>query len=192
MDRLERARRVSYLPQRVGAVHRHFAREVVELARHPHHPSGFGRLGPEDQRVIEEALVAVDAVALAPRPFDELSGGERQRVLLAAALAQGGDLLLLDEPTSALDLPHQVAFFARLRELVDRGRTVLVATHDLNLAAVHADRALWLEAGRVAASGSADEVLCESTLRPLLGDAVWIGPHPQGRNSCVLPRGPRS
>ncbi len=186
--REERARRIAFLPQRVRALYRCRAREVVELARHPHQVSGWNGGQRADQEAIDRALDEADARALADRDFDTLSGGERQRVLLAAALAQGGEVLLLDEPTAALDLPHQVDIFRLLRSRARQGRAVAVATHDWNLAAATADRVLVIEAGRPVAIGTPAEVIRPETVGKLLGPSVWIGAHPLESTPCVLPR----
>ncbi|MBB1254235.1 ABC transporter ATP-binding protein [Streptomyces sp. OF3] len=119
------------------------ARELVSLGRHPH--TGFtGRLTPTDHGIVRWALDAVDAAHLADRPAAELSDGERQRVLTARALAQEPEVILLDEPTAFLDVPSRVALTVLLRDLArDRGPTVVVSTHDLELALRVAD-AVWL------------------------------------------------
>ena len=182
-----RARRIAYLPQHILVPPGYSAREVVELGRHPH-GEGLGlHQSAADRAAVNAALADTDAEPLAERRFETLSGGERQRVLLASALAQGGELLLLDEPTSALDLHHQVAGMRRLRALAKSGRAVLCATHDLNLAAAAADRLVLLERGRVVADGDASSVLDADRLRAVYGDGVWVGPHPSGRGVAVLP-----
>ncbi|MEU9251988.1 ABC transporter ATP-binding protein [Streptomyces sp. NPDC048270] len=118
-------------------------RELVGLGRHPH--TGFtGRLAPADHAAVRWALEAVGADHLAERPAAELSDGERQRVLTARALAQEPEVVLLDEPTAFLDVPSRVALTVLLRDLArDRGLTVVVSTHDLELALRVAD-AVWL------------------------------------------------
>ncbi|MBT2511373.1 ABC transporter ATP-binding protein [Streptomyces sp. ISL-98] len=119
------------------------ARELVALGRHPH--TGFtGRLTPADHNAVQWALKAVAAAHLAHRPAVELSDGERQRVLTARALAQEPDVILLDEPTAFLDVPSRVALTVLLRDLArDKGLTVVVSTHDLELALRVADT-VWL------------------------------------------------
>lgn len=183
----ERARHVAFLPQHLPEVAGHSVEQVVRLGRHPHLSHPWARLSAEDEAAVEDALSKTDALGLRQRPIDGLSGGERQRVFLAAALAQGGELLLLDEPTTALDLHHQIEGMRLLRRLSRGGRCVLCATHDLNLAAAVSDRVLLLREGRAVADGSPEEVLVEENLRELYGEDVWVGPHPAGGGRAILP-----
>lgn len=191
LDRLERARRIAFLPQRVESLYALPVREVVALGRHPHRPAPWARPGAADRAAVEAALAAAEVDALADRPFDSLSGGERQRVLLASMLAQGGELLLLDEPTTALDLHHQVRLFRLLRERAGAGQPVLCALHDLNLAARWCERVVLLHEGRVRADGPPAEVLDEALLAEVYGDGLRVVAGPQG-GIIVLPEDPVS
>lgn len=130
-------------------------REVVAMGRTPHKRLLAGDT-PEDAEIVASALLAVDAVHLADRPFDRLSGGERQRVLIARALAQQPTLLVLDEPTNHLDIRHQLDVLGALRRLP---ATVLLALHDLNLAAYYCDRLYVLRDGEVTACGPPADIL---------------------------------
>jgi iron complex transport system ATP-binding protein len=155
----DRARLIAYLPQSVHFAFPVTVRECVEMGRYVY--SGFlGRLTREDRMHCEKALDLCDASSFADRMLDSLSGGERQRVLLASALAQSPLILLLDEPTLSLDLPHQEGFFKVVRELHrSEGLTVIVATHELNLASRNADRLVLLSQGKVNCDGPASRVL---------------------------------
>ncbi|MAS37964.1 MAG: ATP-binding protein [Anaerolineaceae bacterium] len=119
------------------------AYELVALGRHPY-TNWAGRLTAHDEAVVRWAIESVGAVALAGRNFGELSDGERQKILIARALAQEPELMLLDEPTAFLDLPRRVEMLALLRELAhETGRAILLSIHDLDLALRSADR-IWL------------------------------------------------
>src|SRR5258708_2590326 len=145
----EWARRVSVLPQDTAPVFAMAALEVVLLGRYPWHPA-FAFESADDVAAARAALSEVDAADLADRDFATLSGGERQRVLMARALCQGGEVLLCDEPTAHLDLKHQTSTFRLLRGLAAKGRSVVVVTHDVQLAAQACDRiALFGPAGLV-------------------------------------------
>ena len=188
LDPRARAQAIAFLPQDVRPVHRLTAREVVELGRHPHRSVAWSSAGPTDRAAVDEAIAVCDVVELQTRAFDTLSGGERQRVSIAAAIAQSGRVLVLDEPTAALDLPHQVSVFELLHARARSGLAVLIATHDLNLAASFGDRVVALHQGRVLAGGSPGDVIRPEVLGPVLGPSSWIGPHPATGGPCVLPR----
>ncbi len=166
------ARRVAVLPQQLELPDGFRVAELVAMGRAPHARRLFGSTA-EDERAIERALRDADAADLADRWLEELSGGERQRLLVAMALAQEPDLLLLDEPTLHLDLAHQVALLAAIRRLRDqRGLTVLAVLHDLNLAAAFAPRVAVLDEGRVVADGPPAEVLSTDLVRRVFGVQV--------------------
>jgi iron complex transport system ATP-binding protein len=116
---------------------------LAALGRHPY-TDWRGQLSPHDEAVVRDALTTVGAAALAHRPVNELSDGERQKVMIARALAQEPQILLLDEPTAFLDLPRRVEIMQLLHKLArERGCAILLSTHDLELALRLADR-LWL------------------------------------------------
>ncbi|MFF8032152.1 MULTISPECIES: ABC transporter ATP-binding protein [unclassified Streptomyces] len=168
------ARTVAAVVQEPGAGVDLAVREVVAMGRTPHKRLLAGDT-PEDAELIDSALAAVDAAHLAGRPFDRLSGGERQRVLIARALAQRPTLLVLDEPTNHLDIRHQLDVLDALRDL---SATVLLALHDLNLAAYYCDRLYVLHDGEVTASGPPAEVLTPGLLAEVYGVAAEVAVHP--------------
>lgn len=139
-----------------------------------------------DVEAVRGALEDCDAADLGGRLMGELSGGQRQRVLIARAIAQEAGALLVDEPTSSLDPEHQVRIFALLERLVRAGRGVLVVTHDLNLASQFAQRIALLGGGRVAASGTVEDVLRREVLEPVYGPHLHYGRGP-GARPFVLP-----
>jgi len=168
----ELARSVAVLPQSMELPDGFRVSEVVALGRIPHGRRWFGA-DIEDARAVADALRDAGAEDLAHRPVGELSGGERQRVLVALALAQEPQLLLLDEPTLHLDLAHQIAL-VRLLERLRRSRrvTVVAVLHDLNLAAVFADRALLVHDARVVPAGRDDLAIDPLLARRAFGVAI--------------------
>src|SRR5690606_4029775 len=133
--------------------------EIVLMGRHAH-LGVFEIEGPQDDAIAREALAATGTGHLASRQFHSLSGGEKQRVVIAAALAQAADVLLLDEPTASLDLGFQLDIAGLLAGLNrDRGVTMAISTHDLNLAASICRRLVMIRDGRVVAIGPTEDVL---------------------------------
>lgn len=152
--------------------------QLVALGRHPY--TGWsGRLRDEDQRIIQWAVDAVAATPFAGRPFDELSDGQKQKIMIARALAQEPDMILLDEPTAFLDLPRRVQTMSLLRQLARQTqRGILLSTHDLDLALRTADL-LWLMSaeGRVYTGTPEDLILNGMFERVFAGEGVTFDPH---------------
>lgn len=147
------AREVAFVPQSVRVEFPFTAEQVVLMGRTPHCDGLFE--SPEDFEAVEQAMAITDTLCFRGRDFRSLSGGERQRVILASALAQRPQTLVLDEPATFLDLSHQLAIYRLLKELAGQELLVIAATHDLNLAASFAARIVALRAGRVAADCAA-------------------------------------
>ena len=160
--------------------------EVVLMGRAPH----LGLLGfesPADVTLACAALERVGITALADRPLLGLSGGERQLVMVARALAQDPQVLLLDEPTAFLDLRHRVEVLELVRAVAREGRSALVVSHDLALVARFCDRLALLAEGRILASGRPAEVLTPELLRRAFGIEAEVLAAPDG-TPVVLPR----
>jgi iron complex transport system ATP-binding protein len=161
-------------------------REVVAMGRIPHRGRFAGETA-EDRQAIHRALELADVRELAERSIRAVSGGERQRVYLGLALAQEPDVLLLDEPTTHLDLRHQVQFMSIVQERVQAGMTVLIAIHDLTLAAQAADRIALMGEGRIVVTGTPSEVLTPSNVRRVFNVEAVVGEHPELGTTYVLP-----
>lgn len=184
-SRVALARRVAVLPQSLALPDGFRVAEIVEMGRAPHATRWFGSSG-EDATAVERALADADALDLAERQADELSGGERQRVLVAMALAQEPELLLLDEPTLHLDIAHQAALLATVARLrARRGLTVIAVLHDLNLVAAHAPRVAVLGSGRVVSDGRPASVLRPDLVREIFGVVVDEAHTADGRRFLV-------
>jgi iron complex transport system ATP-binding protein len=183
--RREIARRLAVLPQTTELPAGLSVAEVVALGRIPHARTLFGS-DPGDGEAVASALRDADAESLAGRRVTELSGGERQRVLVAMALAQEPELLLLDEPTLHLDIGHQLALVRMLQRLrAARRLTVVAVLHDLNLAAAFADRSLLLHEGRVMAAGTPDGAIDPFVARRAFGVAIEEAVTAGGRRVLV-------
>jgi iron complex transport system ATP-binding protein len=168
----ERAKKIAYLPQSVQFTFPMRVGDIVEMGRHPY----LGRLRSmtrEDRAACQKALASCDALHLVDRSFDGISGGEKQRVLLASALAQTPRVLLLDEPTHSLDLSHQADLLRILRQLQkEEGLTLLLATHDLNLAASCLEKVVLMKDGRIDSQGAPSKALTPAKVRSLFGARV--------------------
>lgn len=177
LTRWELARQVAVVPQETPPFP-HSVEQLVLMGRYPHAPGRFFER-PEDLAVAREAMATTGVLDLAPVALESLSGGERQRAILARALAQEPRLLILDEPTAHLDLRYQAEVAGLLRSLNrERGMTILLVSHDLNLAAELSDRLLLLADGRIARLGPPEQVLEESVLAAVYGCPVSIEKSP--------------
>ena len=182
----ETARSVAVVPQQSVTDFAFTCQEVVTMGRSPHLKPFRGE-SEEDHSVVRRAMERTGTWELRDRILPELSGGERQRVLVARAFAQAPRILLLDEATAHLDLLYQVRILRMIDDLRNEKQTSVVASfHDLNLAARHADRVIILSNGRVAAAGTPEEVIVESTLREVFGDVLCVRPHPVSDRPMVL------
>ncbi|HWQ52289.1 MAG TPA: ABC transporter ATP-binding protein [Bryobacteraceae bacterium] len=177
--RRDYARKVSFVPQSVTMEFPFTAEQVVLMGRAPFSAGLFET--ETDYAAAHEAMQLTGSLPFRDRDFRSLSGGERQRVILASALAQSPEALLLDEPTTYLDLQHQVALYRVLRTLRDRGVLVVTVTHDLNLAAGYADRVVVLSAGEVAADGPPSEALRPECIARIFEVEVGLTRTPSGR-----------
>lgn len=146
--------RVAYLPQ-VGEVDWRFpvgVRRLVMGGRYVH-LGWLRRPGKRDRKAVEEALERLGLAGVSGRRIEHLSGGQRQRALLARALAQEADLLLLDEPMTAVDSETRQTISGVLSEMRERGKTIIVATHDLEGLSREFEGALYLRDDREAEPG---------------------------------------
>lgn len=188
------ARRIAVVPQEYAQVFPFSVAETVLMGRFPHRTSGWWDLGIGDETThdlacVKQAMAETDILSLAPRLVSDLSGGERQRVMIARALAQEPTILLLDEPTAFLDINHQIeigGLIGRLRK--DRQLTVVLVSHDLNLASQSCDRVLMLKEGRLCQDGSPEETIRQDILRTVYGCEVVVDTHPSsGKPRVSLP-----
>ena len=181
------ARRLALVPQDTHAAFDFTVLDMLLMGRYPH-VGRFTLEGPDDVAIAREALAATGTASLERRSFATLSGGERQRVVIASALAQASDVLLLDEPTASLDLAYQLEIARLLRRLNrERGTTIVLSTHDLNLAASVCDRLALMRAGRVLAHGTTADTLTPDAIAQAYGVAADVRLHPQAGHLTVTP-----
>jgi iron complex transport system ATP-binding protein len=187
LSRRDLARRIAVVPQETQITFDFTALEIVLMGRYAH-LGPFTLEGADDMSIARKALESTGTAALEARQFATLSGGEKQRVVIASALAQSSDILLLDEPTASLDIGFQWEIGALLGRLnVDHGTTVVVSTHDLNLAAMLCTELVLLKAGRVIATGPTKDVLTAANIRALYGIDAEVAFHPRAGHLTVVP-----
>lgn len=190
----EIARKMAILPQTPTAPSGLTVSELVTYGRFPHQ-RGFGKLTPEDKKIVKWAIFVTKLTELEHREVDTLSGGQRQRVWIAMALAQQTDLILLDEPTTYLDLAHQLEVLELLFGLNRNQKvTIVMVLHDLNLAARFSDYMIAIRGGNIIRHGGPDEVMRPGVLRDVFSiDAEVVCEPRTGRPVCLtydLMRGP--
>jgi iron complex transport system ATP-binding protein len=188
------AKSVAFVPQDTHQTFPFSVAETVLTGRFPHHHRtfwdlGFGWESLDDRVVAQQAMVTMDVWHLAERPVTGLSGGERQRVIIARALAQAPEVLLLDEPTAFLDLQHQIDICAVLHRLrQERGLTIVLVSHDLNSASQYCDRLMLLDQGQVYRLGCPEEVIRPEVLNAVYRCDVLVDRHPvSGLPRVTLP-----
>jgi iron complex transport system ATP-binding protein len=187
MSRRAVAQRIAVVPQETLLAFEYTVMEMVLMGRHPHLRL-FQVEGPADVAAAEDALRATGTAHLAERSFSTLSGGEKQRVVIAAALAQASDILLMDEPTASLDLRYQLEVASLAQQLNrERGVTIVISTHDLNLAAGVCRDIVMLREGRVVAAGPTSEVLTSENVQQLYDVEADVHLHAAAGHLVVVP-----
>jgi len=181
------ARKIAYVPQSVPVDFPFTVSEVVLMGRSPH----LGMLGLEKENDLLKAKQAIKFTELdhlADRRTNQLSGGECQRVFIARAICQETEIILLDEPTASLDLAHQTRIMDLMEKLQkERDVTVIMVSHDVNLAAMYGKTLLLLKEGRIVCHGTPDEVLTFQTLEAAYGCTLLVDESPLGRFPRVTP-----
>ncbi len=175
------ARTIAFVPQMVTVDFPFTVIEMVLMGRSPY----LGMLGLEHEKDLEiakQAIAFTGVEHLTHRKLDQLSGGEQQRVFIARAICQEPDVILLDEPTASLDLAHQVRVMDLMEKLkAEKGVTVVMVSHDVNLAAMYGDQLLLLSNGQVVCQGLPDEVLTFQTLEEAYGCTLLVDESPLGK-----------
>ena len=170
----ERSQLIAVVPQSFSIDYDFTVEEIVLMGRNPY-LSYRDKESKRDYEIVEKAMEMTKTLKFKGRLFNELSGGEKQRVILARAIAQEPDILLLDEPTSALDIHHQIEVMELIKELnTEKGMTVVAVLHDLNLAARFCERLIMIQGGVVVADGTPAEVIVQKNLKKLYAMKMFI------------------
>ena len=178
MDRADIARRMAIVAQETHLLFPFSVLETVLMGRSPY----LGHLMFESEKDVEIAKKAMEWTKILPfseRPMDEISGGERKRVFIARALAQESEVILMDEPTAGLDIQHEIDFLDLILTLNrERGLTLIMASHDINIASEFCDRLILLQGGRIYKAGTPGEVITQENIKRTYGCEVWIDQNP--------------
>jgi len=178
MSRGEIAKKIAVVAQETYPAFPFRVIEMVLMGRSPY----LGHLmfeSPKDLEIAKKAMEWTEILPISQRPIDELSGGERKRVYIARALAQEPEVILLDEPTTNLDIHHQVESLDLVLSLNrEKGLTILMASHDLNLASEYSDRLILLQHGRIFHMGPPEEVMTQENIEKVYGCQVWVDRNP--------------
>lgn len=176
----ELAKKMAVVPQRMQELFFSYSvRDFILLGRTPYLRRFQLLESEEDLRVVREVMEETDTLGLEERSLEDLSGGERQRIVIAQALAQEPEILLLDEPTAHLDINHQIEILNLIKGLNQkRNLTVLMVSHDLNLAAEYCEKLILLKEGRVFQEGSPQEILTYQNIEKVYKTLVVVEESP--------------
>ncbi|MBB5148389.1 MULTISPECIES: iron ABC transporter ATP-binding protein [Ureibacillus] len=176
----EFAKRVSILRQSNFLNVRLTVRELVSFGRYPY---SRGRLTPEDEQYVDQAIEYMNLKEIEDKFLDQLSGGQKQRAFIAMVIAQDTEYILLDEPLNNLDMKHSVQIMKILRKLVDElNKTVVIVLHDINFASVYSDYIVALKDGKVVKNGPTEEIINSESLREIYDMNIPV----QEQNGCRI------
>jgi len=184
-SRAQFARHIAYVPQATGAYFPFSVFDVVLMGRASRIDT-FASPTMADRAITQEALAALGIGHLAARPFTDISGGEKQMTLIARALAQEPELIVMDEPTASLDFGNQARVLSRISSFAGSGMAVVISTHDPSHAFACASRVALMQSGALIAIGTPQDVLTSEALQALYGVGVAVAYLEQaGRHVCT-------
>ncbi|MGB9721124.1 MAG: ABC transporter ATP-binding protein [bacterium] len=181
----EFARLVGFVPQETHFYLNYNVEDIISMGRYPY-LEPFQVMTKQDIWAIEWAIEQTHSRELCGRSINSLSAGERQMIVIARALAQRPEILLLDEPTSHLDIQHQSAIMELLKKLNDQGMTVVVVNHDLNLASQYCKRLILLHQGQTYRIGRPEQIINKETIAEIYKIETNIIIHPEKKVPQIL------
>ncbi len=187
MKTVDVAKQMAVVPQSTPVCFDFTALEVVLMGRNPH-MARFKMEGKKDLDIAKNSMQLTRTWEFADRPVNELSGGESQRVIIARALAQEPQILLLDEPTTHLDISNQLEIMDLIKHLCETKKLLIVAVfHDFNLAARYCDSIILLNDGKIVAIGKMNETLTSENVKKVFNVDTIVKKHPITGSLYVIP-----
>ncbi len=182
MGHRERAKQISYVPQTFNSLLNFTVFEMISMGRYP-----YSHIGQKitEREIIIKAAEEMEITNILNKPFSHLSGGEQRLVIVTRALAQETNVILLDEPGSFLDLPHSYKLLKLILQLKERGKTVILVTHDLNIASLYSDKVIILKNGNIVKEGAPEEILTFRHILDIFEVEVYYTLYP-GTNKPVI------
>lgn len=184
------AKKMASVPQNTNIDFDFTAFDIVLMGRSPY-LKPFQNEGDKDFNIAKEVMKMTNTWHLKDKNINELSGGERQRVIIARALAQESEIILLDEPISNLDMQHQLEILDTVKYL-NREVTIVAVLHDLNLAGEYSDYILMLKEGKIVSSGKPEQVLTEKNIKETYNMDTYILKNPVTGKPHIIPISKRS
>ncbi len=183
----ELAAKISYVPQLNDNSFPYTAREFLLLSRYPYF-SRFTSVTEEDKIAVNEAFEITDTMHMSERQISTLSGGEKQMVFIAAALAQGGELIILDEPATFLDPKHEHNVYEILKKIhCQTNKTIISVTHNINSAILYSDKIVIIKEGQIFYSGSSKNISSGNILEEVYERQFSFIKHPNSDKKIILP-----
>ena len=181
------SKKMAVVPQSTEIEFDFSVQDIVMMGRTPH-IKRFSSEGVNDIKISNQAMKSTNTWNLRKKKINELSGGERQRVIVARAIAQDTDIILLDEPVSHLDIHHQIEIMNQIRQLNQNNNiTIITVLHDLNLAAAYSDYIILMHNGKVHSCGSPTKILNEETIKNVYDLDVYVTKNPKTGNIFIMP-----
>lgn len=181
------AKKMAVVPQSTEIEFDFSVQDIVLMGRTPHN-TRFSSESEKDIKIAINAMKCTNTLQLKNKSINKLSGGEKQRVVVARAIAQDTEIILLDEPISHLDIHHQIEIMNQLRQLnKNKNITIVAVLHDLNIAAAYADHMILMHDGGVYSEGTPVEVLTEDIIKQVYGLEVYITKNPKTGKTFIMP-----
>ena len=168
IDPKERAKKTSVLL--TDKIHSEYMTcyDVIATGRYAY-TNGLGMLSAEDKDAVKEAIEAMDLEGMQDKMFDKLSDGQKQRVMLARAICQKPEIIILDEPTSFLDIGYKIEIMSQIQKLAENGIAVLMTMHDLDIAKKVSNKVISIKDGKVDRIGTSKDLFIDEYLCQLFG-----------------------